>query len=217
MPPLPNGETRPAPRPWGAGLSFIYIMRTKFETDTVTLPAYLACYLVNGDASGIDDSERFAADEYTAGLARDGWDIGCPDGEPEFSHRCDMPGQLAGDMLEFPILREIPAGKTLESALFGLLESAGIRLGDAVRVVAYELTHDGLGWSVNTPFCIASETRGLSALEVMRGRWDVFRANYAARARVSDLADISETDGTAEFEVDGVAFLRVERLEGGEA
>ena len=37
------------------------------RTDTITAPTAWACYLVNGDASGITDTEAAAADAYFTG------------------------------------------------------------------------------------------------------------------------------------------------------
>jgi len=71
------------------------------NTETYTLPAYWASYLINGDASGLEDGEQAAIDSW---LAKNGNPniVSC-DGEPFFSRYNDA-GQLAGDMLEYTAL-----------------------------------------------------------------------------------------------------------------
>ena len=38
------------------------------KTDIVEAPSHWACYLINGDASGMDDAEIAACDEYFKGI-----------------------------------------------------------------------------------------------------------------------------------------------------
>lgn len=38
------------------------------KTDIVEAPSHWACYLINGDASGMDDAEIAACDEYFKGM-----------------------------------------------------------------------------------------------------------------------------------------------------
>lgn len=45
------------------------------ETDTVTAPDYWASYLINGDASGLDDHEQKLCDDYFADLESQGWHV----------------------------------------------------------------------------------------------------------------------------------------------
>ena len=94
----------------------------------------------------------------------------------------------------------------LETKIAELIKPLG---ATEFRVVAYELTHDGMGWSVNTPFCIgtgdAQEVESLA-----RARWNVFRANYAPKATVRSLDDIAYERTECEIEADGLPFLRIE-------
>ena len=74
------------------------------KTETYTLPAHWASYLINGDASSFDlydegDAEIASIDRWleanNLGLC-----VGCGD-EPYFSRWNDGPSDLAGDMLDF--------------------------------------------------------------------------------------------------------------------
>lgn len=72
------------------------------RVETVVLPAYMASALVNGDYSGIEDGDEKwvqAALDYVA----PGRIVSC-DGESYFSHRCDLWGHLACDVLEYTVL-----------------------------------------------------------------------------------------------------------------
>lgn len=80
------------------------------------------------------------------------------------------------------------------------------------KVVAFELTHDGEGWSVNTPFCIQSSGDRAETLSILRARWETFKANYGSKSRVSDIQDASYTEGVSNLEVDCKAFADVETL-----
>jgi hypothetical protein len=82
------------------------------QTDTVTLPAYWAPALINGDFSGLEDDPVEAARcraiirEYEA----EGWGfVGCED-EPRFTWNYDLydPGATSrgGDVLEYTISRQ---------------------------------------------------------------------------------------------------------------
>lgn len=65
----------------------------------VTLPAYWASYLVNGDASGISDEDLELCDEWL----RDNLElivVSC-DGEPYFSRYNDAGTPGAGDVLDY--------------------------------------------------------------------------------------------------------------------
>ena len=43
------------------------------EVDTVTLPAHWACALINGDESGLDDSDLIELEAACCRLDKDGW------------------------------------------------------------------------------------------------------------------------------------------------
>jgi hypothetical protein len=72
------------------------------KTETYILPAYWASYLINGDASGLEEEDQRACDAW---LARNpgGSCVDC--GESYFSHRNDA-GTLAGDVAEYTFLCE---------------------------------------------------------------------------------------------------------------
>ena len=72
------------------------------ETETYTLPSYWASYLINGDASGLEDSEQQECDEFLATVP--GWICSDCGEESFFSHRNDA-GTLAGDCLEYTFFR----------------------------------------------------------------------------------------------------------------
>ena len=67
------------------------------------LPAPWAPYLINGDASGLEAGEQERIDAFlkSEGLSSP---VDC-ESEASFCHWCDVPGELAGDMLlfRFPI------------------------------------------------------------------------------------------------------------------
>lgn len=71
------------------------------ETTTATAPAYWAPYLINGDASGMTNTEVHWADTWVAHLAEDGWRIVSADGEAEFRHGCDALFKWNGDVLVY--------------------------------------------------------------------------------------------------------------------
>ena len=66
-------------------------------TITYTLPMYWASYLVNGDASGLEDGEQEQIDTWLEGEGTlDFVDVG----EPHFSHRNDATN-LGGDVCDY--------------------------------------------------------------------------------------------------------------------
>lgn len=76
-------------------------------------------------------------------------------------------------------------------------------------VIAYELTHDGQGWSVNTPFRIASDVDAMEAVEHAANRFDVFKVNYCTRARVKDIEDTGDDESAVMLEVQQIPFLEI--------
>lgn len=70
------------------------------KTETRTLPAHWAPYLINGDATGMDDSEQAECDAYME-QERLPAPVGC--GESYFSWRNDANG-LGADVCEFTFL-----------------------------------------------------------------------------------------------------------------
>lgn len=95
----------------------------------------------------------------------------------------------------------------LETAISKSL--AHIQAGTIVNVFAHELWHDGDGWTSNDRWRIASGIPVESVPEHARARWEIFRANYAPRARVRDITDIGY-DETVNLEVDCLPFLDIE-------
>ena len=68
-----------------------------YDVIIYTLPAYWASYLINGDASGLDDDEIEAVDWF---LRREDSPLIVDVGEPYFSHRNDAT-RLGGDVCEY--------------------------------------------------------------------------------------------------------------------
>lgn len=104
---------------------------------------------------------------------------------------------------------------TLEARALDLLRPFSLHHSTRYTLRAHALTHDGEGWSSNDRFTIARDADLAGALEAIRGRWEVFRANYSPRARVADLAaphERHEFDGQAIdlWEVDMLPFLDIE-------
>jgi len=62
------------------------------------------------------------------------------------------------------------------------------------NVQAYEMTHDGEGWSVNAPFPIASGVTREELPGIVRGRWEVIAANYG-RKSVSAMRAVANDHG----------------------
>lgn len=82
-----------------------------------------------------------------------------------------------------------------------------------VDIIAFQLTHDGESWSVNTPFRIATGVDRAEAIARLRGRWNVFKAIYHSKARVQDIKDFSSTESECCLEVDCIAFADVRKAE----
>lgn len=79
------------------------------KTETYSLPSYWASYLINGDASGMEDAEQAQADRFLSDKNLGGA-MGCSD-EAEFSRSHDaqyITGNLAGDVMNFtfPVLKK---------------------------------------------------------------------------------------------------------------
>ena len=182
----------------------------KMQIETYSLPAYWASYLINGDSSGMEDTEQAECDAFLSGLPY-GWSCVDVSEESDFRHSNDA-GTLAGDCADYSFIRETPPPRrTLERFVFDLLENADHSNG--FTVTAYELTNDGGGWSVNSPFKLGTGVSLPAVLEMARGRWEVYKVNYDARARVSGLSDISDQDNVWELESAQTPFLRIERVD----
>jgi hypothetical protein len=68
---------------------------------TFTLPSYWACYLINGDASGMEDDEIKEVDDWLKS-SNAGSCVGCSE-ESEFKHRNDA-NNLGADCLDYYFL-----------------------------------------------------------------------------------------------------------------
>ena len=81
----------------------------EIETDTIEAPSFWACYLINGDSSGMEDREIDDANAFESKLLEKGWNIACPDGEAFFgSYFFPSEGRELGcHSLEYPIYREV--------------------------------------------------------------------------------------------------------------
>lgn len=78
-------------------------------------------------------------------------------------------------------------------------------------IKAFELWADGDGsYSVNDAWFMARNVDREEALRALRGRWEVFKANYAPKARVQDIRDIGYEDSHISLEVDCLAFADIE-------
>ncbi len=73
---------------------------TRPDLHDYTLPAYWASYLINGDSSGLEESEKAACDSFLErnGLSRTRF-MDCT--ESFFSSRCDDEKALPGDRCMF--------------------------------------------------------------------------------------------------------------------
>lgn len=81
------------------------------EVDTITLPAYWASAIINGDYSGIDnEAEALRCRAKGAELAKGGWSIAAA-GEPYFtwSYQVHDPGATCtgGDVIEYTMTRKM--------------------------------------------------------------------------------------------------------------
>jgi hypothetical protein len=85
-------------------------MASKLEIDTVILPSYWACYIINDDCSGMEDNEIEMCDQAVEHLAKDGWYIVSTEGEPYFTNYyrlyCPDADCDGGDVLEYVIHRQ---------------------------------------------------------------------------------------------------------------
>lgn len=76
-------------------------LREEFEESHVilTLPAYYASYLINGDASGLTDAEQIAIDKFILKQTGIGLCVGCSN-DSWFAGSNDL-GNLGADVMEF--------------------------------------------------------------------------------------------------------------------
>jgi hypothetical protein len=85
-----------------------HLGRMIMETDIITLPAYWACALINGDESGMSDEEIAEMDTYLADALRDGWQVvSTVDDSERFTWSYDLYGGscAGGDVLDYVVVR----------------------------------------------------------------------------------------------------------------
>lgn len=77
------------------------------------------------------------------------------------------------------------------------------------NVVAHELWGEPEGgFSTNSSWYIATNADLDEVLEVARGRWEVFKANYLPKARVADIQNTG-FDESLSLEVDYLPFIEI--------
>ena len=80
----------------------------------------------------------------------------------------------------------------------------------SVSVVFHELIGEaGGGWSVNDSWFASRKTSRDRAIEMMRDRWGVFKANYASKARIINIDDHGD-DQICVLTAEDLAFAVVE-------
>jgi len=183
------------------------------------VPDYALSYLVNGDDSGLEDRDQATIDtwyEQYQDLAdmRGGNVIISPgDEHGEFTNRPAFGLACSTTPTTILILAPpLPSKGTLERRIFDML--ATHTPGTLFDVVAYELTHDGEGWSVNTPFHIGTSCTVPEVLTHARARFGVFKVNYSPRARVNTLEDINQCGGPdIALDCEEIPFLEIRPCE----
>lgn len=99
---------------------------------------------------------------------------------------------------------------TLEKRIAQLLAEAEFPEGTTFKVLGCELTREEDGWSFNDYVWLASEADTETLLMKARDRWEVYKANYDARARVKDLDHMGEVYGdTVYINCDHNSFLEI--------
>lgn len=95
---------------------------------------------------------------------------------------------------------------TLESKLDEMLPEY-----PSYAVIAHELWRDDGGWSVNDSWYLSRSCDREEAIYHLRNRWEVFKANYHPKARVSDLSDAnwSGDEFPSLLEVDCIPFAEI--------
>jgi hypothetical protein len=96
----------------------------------------------------------------------------------------------------------------LETIIRILIEQSKPTPNESFDIIAHELIHDGEFYSTNTSWYLRRDADIPAVLEAARGRWEVFKVNYAPRARVSDIRDIGY-DADLSLEVEGIPFLEI--------
>ena len=97
--------------------------------------------------------------------------------------------------------------QTLETLIRQLL--ANHPADSTYTVKAFELWRDDMGWSTNDAWYLARNASLSEVLTITRGRWEVFKVNYAPRARVVDIADIGYEPGAYSLECNHLPFIDI--------
>lgn len=97
----------------------------------------------------------------------------------------------------------------LETKIRNLISETNPESDARFNVVAHELWGNSReGFECNSSWYIATNADLSQVLEAARGRWEVFKANYLPKARVSDIRDTGFNDDLS-LEVDCVPFLEI--------
>jgi hypothetical protein len=97
----------------------------------------------------------------------------------------------------------------LESKIRNLISATNASSLSRFDVIAFELWGNSReGFDCNNSWHIARGVELNEALEAARGRWEVFKVNYAPKARVRDIVDTGY-DANLALEVDCIPFLEI--------
>lgn len=200
-------------------------------------PTWALSYLVNGDASGLEDGEAEQVDEWVkenterlqAKYPGASIELLFDDGEgdefnpsPAFGLACATVQCAFAVWVDNDDEREairLPwEPEPIEPDEDGAIEGA-IREcldcypeGTCFDCVAHELWRDvDGGYSVNDSWHIARDVSLSEAIEAIAGRWEVWKLNYCPDARAADLTDTnwSGPEFPALLEACGVPFMEI--------
>jgi hypothetical protein len=98
---------------------------------------------------------------------------------------------------------------TLEKKIRNLISETNATNESRLDVIAFELWGNSKdGYDCNNAWKIATNADLNQVLEAARGRWEVFKVNYAPKARVSDIVDAGY-DEILSLEIDQIPFLEI--------
>jgi hypothetical protein len=75
-------------------------------------------------------------------------------------------------------------------------------------VIAHELWGEDGGWSVNSSWYLSRSCNREEAISHLRHRWEVYKVNYHPKAKVKDLADMGDDQGSI-LDVDCIPFAEI--------
>ena len=97
----------------------------------------------------------------------------------------------------------------LETRIRNLINETNATDESRFDIVAHELWGNSRdGFETNSSWYVATNADLSQVLEAARGRWEVFKANYLPKARVSEIVDAGFNDNLS-LEVDCVPFLEI--------